>query len=617
MKSLGSFLSLNLLLISCLFSQGSFASVSSSAKISDAHLEIGDQVTVSIEISSDKKLTRLGPKFRPPEISGLDYLGVSESSSTSLSFNGQNQTSSYKMTYSISYSCNKEGAFKIPSMNLDVPALSPTRPLSFRVYKKLPEGFKKKRSRLSGRRRNSMNSLLDRFMGRPNQSSQNQEQDLEFFTEVEVSKTEIFKGEQILATWYVYVSEAASLGTFDTLRFPTLKGFWKEDVNFAARFFWKPVQRDGKRYKRALLSSYALTPYKEGEYEIDPFELRTVASLGFFNHTRKVLKAKSDPVSILVKPHPLPKPESFLGGVGRFKFELNQSSKKQEVLNGEPFTIGFRIIGDESATKFLKRPALDLGNAFKLYKSKEDYKFVVSKISSYKLFNYSLIPKAEGVFKFPDVKVSFLDPDTGAYYDQFIKLPTYKVVPNKNFKKIKDEDFVLKGNVQSSDEKFKPQKLSNGFGFFEILYKPIATWLIVALLLAVICVGFYFYKKISSVPSFQENLAANLEERLKLVSQLLKEKKRNQALTELINVLSLLVGSVSGKRFGAEQEFEKAIENLPSSLKSSRSQLEKLNEDLQNMRFGSSLESYTNKVKLEECLQDFQKIFIDFRKYLR
>ena len=102
-----------------------------------------------------------------------------------------------------------------------------------------------------------------------------------------------------------------------------------------------------------MLSSYALTPYKEGKYEIDPFELRTVVSQGFFNPIRKVLNAKSEPVSVLVKPLPKPIPGDFLGGVGRFKFELNQPNKKQQVLYGEPFNLSFRVIGDQSATKFL------------------------------------------------------------------------------------------------------------------------------------------------------------------------------------------------------------------------------------------------------------------------
>ena len=127
-------------------------------------------------------------------------------------------------------------------------------------------------------------------------------QKLEFFTEVEVDKTEIFKGEQFVATWYIYVTKGASLGTFDTLKFPTLKGFWKEDVYFASRFYWKPYKKDGKIYMRATLGAYALTPYNSGNFEVDPFELRTVVTKGFFNSRRKVVKAQSDPVAILVKP---------------------------------------------------------------------------------------------------------------------------------------------------------------------------------------------------------------------------------------------------------------------------------------------------------------------------
>jgi hypothetical protein len=617
MRSLGS-LAVLLFLTSVFYAPLSLAKVTVKARISSLNLEIGDQLSVSIEISSDKELARTGPKFKPPMLSGFDFLG----SSTSVSFGlgGGGKKLSYTTTYNLNYSCNKAGEYKFPSMNLDISSVAPTKPMGFKVYKKLPENLKKQKQ--ANRRRRGLSNpfdrldQIDRFFDRNTKPREVINQELEFFTEVEVSKTEIFKGEQILAEWYIYVTDSASLGTFDTLRFPTLRGFWKEDVNFASRFFWKPYQKDGKRYQRALLSSYALTPYKEGDYEIDPFELRTVVSQGFFNPVRKVLKAKSDPVAILVKPLPEPQPKDFLGGVGRFKFELNQTNQKQEVLYGERFDVNFRIVGDQSATKFLKEPSLDLGGSFRLYKSKEDYKFIPSRVSSYKLFNYSLIPKEEGVFKFPDVKVSFLDPDTGAYYEQYIKLPTYKVLPNKNLKKIKDEDYAEQDEIVVGSGGFKFQELNQGF-LLGFLYRPLPVLFLILIFLLAFGASIYIYKTVSRVPTFQEDLIKKLEQRLFLVSDLLKEKKRNKALTELINILSLLIGSVSGKRFGAEQELEKAIENLPTSLKSSAEELKTLNEDLQNMRFSSSLESYTNKVKLEECLTKFKKIFLNYRKYLR
>ena len=46
-----------------------------------------------------------------------------------------------------------------------------------------------------------------------------------FFIIAEVDKTEAYKGEQILASWYLYTR--GRVRDIDTLKYPTLKGFWK------------------------------------------------------------------------------------------------------------------------------------------------------------------------------------------------------------------------------------------------------------------------------------------------------------------------------------------------------------------------------------------------------
>jgi hypothetical protein len=592
------------------------------ASLSSSNVEIGDVVGYIIELSSDKDLRSPGANFSPPNLKGLEFQNVSQSSSTSVSYTNGSVAKEYVSVYTLNYLATEEGSVLFPAVDLDISEKIKTKPLSLKIYKTLPQNLRQQQMPQANSF-GSSNSLIDQIFGRSQRpSSQDSNEPIEFFTDVEIDKTEIYKGEQLVATWYIYVTPGTSLGTFDTLRFPTLKGFWKEDVNFASRFYWKNVTKDGKRYMRALLSSYALTPYNSGTYIIDPFELRTVATRGFFNASRKILKAESTPIAINVKPLPEPIPETFSGGVGRFKIDSVKTNSNRNVLLREPFEVSFRVVGDESTTKFLKTPKMDLSEDFKLYKVKEDHKFVTSKVSSYKTFNYSLIPKKEGVYRFPDLKMSFLNAETGEYYDEYVKLPTYKVLPNKNAPQIFDEAFEEEGVLTAESEKNQLESMAyqentNGRGFFELLYFSLPLiWTLFILLIAGLG-SFILFRKLSYVLPVKESLAFELEKRALLVSTLLKENKRNQSLSELINILSLLVGAVNGKRFGAEKEIEQAVRSLPASLKSSGLKLKDLNDELQEMRFGSSLESYTNKDKLETCLKDFKKLFLEFREYLR
>ncbi|MGH1467537.1 MAG: BatD family protein [Bdellovibrionales bacterium] len=616
MKKLGSLF----FFVNLLFSSLAFGSLKVESSLSDHHLEIGDQVTYRITVISDEKLVRPGKQFSPPEIKGLDYMGVSESSSTGISITNSKRTASYKIIISINYACMREGNFKIPSVDLDLPGGLRTKSINLKVYKKLPANLKKSQSSTAGRRRNRIDSLLDQFMGRTTvQPGTQQRGDFnpEFFTEVEIDKNEVFKGEQVIATWYVYLSANTSLGSFDTLEFPTLRGFWKEDVNFATRFYWKPVLRNGKRYVRSVLSSYALTPYNAGVLNVDSFTLRAVVSQqSFFNRQRKVLKAVSTPLSITVKDLPKPVPASYFGGVGRFKVDSGRSSQKREVLFAEPFIYRIRVIGDKANTKFIKPLKIDTGKEFEVYNIEEEYKFIPQKVSSYKDFKYTIVPKKEGTYRLPEVKVSFLNAETGEYYDSYVKLPVFKVLPNKNADKIKDADFAE--DVESTEGDLETAfTFKKGVSYVDYIYVGIPYSLQVIFLLLTLGFCFFLYKRISKVEVGEESLIKNLEERTHKAAATFKAGKRKEALDELINVYSLLIGGVSGKRFGVEEAFNKATENLPPSLKSDSEDLKKLNETLQELRFGSVLESKENQVKLQECLEQFTKLFSEVRDYLR
>ena len=93
-----------------------------------------------------------------------------------------------------------------------------------------------------------------------------------FFIDVEVDKNQVYEGEQVTATYYIY--SRGRVTEIDTLKYPTLAGFWKEDIELATRLNFRPTIINGIRYNRALLASYALFPIKAGKAVIDPYKAK-------------------------------------------------------------------------------------------------------------------------------------------------------------------------------------------------------------------------------------------------------------------------------------------------------------------------------------------------------
>ncbi len=394
-----------------------------------------------------------------------------------------------------------------------------------------------------------------------------------------------------------------------------MRGFWKEDVNFATRFYWKPVIKNGKPYVRSILNSYALTPYNSGSFEVDSFKLRAVVSpQSFFAQNRQVLTALSPKVSITVKPLPTPIPDTFYGGVGRFKIDSEKAGEKREVLYAEPFRHRLRIIGDKSNAKFIKPPKIDLGGEMVVYNTDETFEFIRSKLSSYKDYVYTLIPKKEGLFTPPDSVMTFLDPETEEYYDLFVEFPTFKSLPNKRAGKIKDEDFDEMLGKKPKEEKVFSR--INDSAYLDFIFFHINLKIQIAVFFLFILFAAWYFIRNSSYEETGEVLVAVLEKRTQNALKLFDDGDYKNALSELINVYSLLIGGLTGKRFGVEGAFEEASKALPASLKSEERLLRHLNTNLQELRFGSLLESDKNQDKLRKCIEQFQNLFLKMRAYL-
>ena len=624
MEKLGKMLTL--LLIFSVAPIRSEATTKVEAKIVNADVEVADQVQLEVSITSDDGMKDFGENFKPPQSvsdGALEFISSSMSSNTSYRIANGKTEASFLKKLTLTYAAYKEGTWYIPEFSVNDELNESVGPFKVRVYKNLPDQFKQKQQQAQNpSANNGFGSLFRQFFGRdagddPFDNRTGQEENLTFFSEVEVDKTTVFEGEQVFAKFYIYTNGVIT--KFDTLKFPTLEGFWKEDVEFANRFNWESVERDGKQYQRAILSSYILIPYTNGEHVIDSFDLRaTVSGAGFgFIRDSKIFKKKSQEVKINVLPlNPLPEDSlgQYKGGVGNFGIDILGETDKKEILQGETFRLKLKVVGSESSVKFIEAPDLDLGDQFKLLSVEEDYKFFPAKLSSIKVFTYNLIPLKEGLYKIPDLKMMFhknyetqLQPPY--YYDLTQEMPTLKVKKNLNTNKFVDEEFI---EIEKNKviQPFKSTWLEKAASV------KIPDYVYYFLFFIILLVGGFIFRKelefLEKPISFEEKLTRQNKE----IEQNINDKNFETAATQFINLNYLLVGGLTGKRLSTEEEYLKSLQSLPAGLKSKKELFSEIMKETQHLRFGCDLRLKENQDKLLECLKKFDQLYIEVKPYL-
>ncbi len=237
-----------------------------------------------------------------------------------------------------------------------------------------------------------------------------------FFIQVETDKVEAYVGEQVTVSFYLYTS--GMIRDLDTLKYPSLKGFWKEDIEIATHLNFQSEVIDGVPFKKALLASFALFPIKEGVSTIDPYQAKcTVVSgndpFGALGMGRAFTYTKSsEPVKIKVKPLPIEgRPADFSGAVG--DFQVTARIEDNNVVANQPFPLKIRFEGRGNA-KLIDIPPFQVPEGMELYDTQKDSKFF-GWGTSFKEFTLQLIPRRDGEFTIPPISASMFDPQSKKY----------------------------------------------------------------------------------------------------------------------------------------------------------------------------------------------------------
>lgn len=540
----------------------SHADVDVSSSVDRNKMGKNDSFTFSITISSKSSVSAQEPQL--PVLESFDIINTWTGVESRSNFiNGQFQVER-KQTFNYMLAPQKEGKFKIGSANIEIDGKTyNTKPIDIEVVAgdSLPPPPTQNQQSLFDDEDDIFSQFLQR-RPRPGFRSQPIDPNDSFFIQVEVDKTEVYAGEQLTATFYLY--SRAQITDIDTLNYPSLNGFWKEDIEVATRLGFKDEIVNGIVYRRALLASYALFPIKPGVAKIDPYKARcsvlTSGALGFGRPVQLTKESKEVEIKVKALP-PTDTDIPFVGGVG--EFTVSSSLDSREIPMNQPLTWKIVFSGSGNA-KLIDLPKFELPEGLELYSSKNEAKFQVNGASS-KEFELLVIPRKPGSYSLPQFTMKLFNPNTSKYYTVNTQPETINVQAGKGDETI--SSIPLAENKEPEKSKsYEPQIILSwqASPFVLSQFQIFSLWGALYFLVTIFLIWRGF--KELRFGQRKKDIEAILRSKFKKVYESRDKQDWRAVGVEVMNTFYFLLGEISGQG-GASQEIEKLMLKVPPSVR--------------------------------------------------
>ncbi len=387
---------------------GSFAESTRFTMTAPNIVRTGEQFRLSFT------LNERGNDLQLPDLSNFEILmGPSTSQSSNFQMINGKTTQSVTFSYIYVLRAKTEGTFTI-------------RPASIKVDGKIFESNSVKIQVVKGQKP-ARQGRSSASQGQSSSSSENSSADISkenLFVKVDVTKSNVYKGEQIIATVKLYVSPNVPVRGFDDVKLPSYEGFWTQDIEVPNQVSFNREVYNNKIYQVGILKKTILFPQQTGKIKIDPFEITCIVQQrirqqrsffdDFFDNYRNVkAKVTSDPVYIRVKDLP-PAPTNFYGAVGTFNYSAGIDKKKLK--SNEAATLKINITGNGNL-KLIEAPKIEFPADFEVYDPKTSDRTNASDngLNGSKTFEYLFIPRYAGEYTIPAVTFSYFNPSVQKY----------------------------------------------------------------------------------------------------------------------------------------------------------------------------------------------------------
>lgn len=342
--------------------------------------------------------------------------GPNQTVQSVMHFSRGQQTIRTSRVYSWMLEAPREGTFLIGPATL----VHGSTKLASRSLELNCEGQAQPRSQRQQRSRNPLANLPDPFVDDPfgtalfgDVSPPRGESDI--FLRASVDKTEVYLGEQVTLSLYLY--SQADISGVQALSFPKLDGFWAEDIEAPTQLYPEMKTVRGRPYRAYMLRKRALFPLRAGELTVDPVEAQVNLALSlFFGAQAETVKRRSRPVTLTVKPLPADgQPSGFeASSVGAFRLKATPSAQRVEL--GQPVQLQLSIEGTGNV-KSLRVPRLSLPPGLKTYDPtvSDKTRIAGNRYGGTKTVEWVVVPERTGRFELPALTLPYFDPSRGQY----------------------------------------------------------------------------------------------------------------------------------------------------------------------------------------------------------
>lgn len=617
-----------LMLVLMLLPQFAFTAenINVTSAVDRSQVGIGDVINLSVRISATDSVQVEEPHL--PPLSGFDLINVSSGSETRSTFaNGKFMTQQSRVfTYMLAVS--QKGVLSIPEIPVQIEGKTyKTQPIKItaNASRSAPQNQQAQRGRGQPQgpfqdmddMEELFNQMLQRrmaphFQGQPPGGGQvtppvNPEE--AFLILAETDKTKAYVGEQITVNYYLYTR--GQIRDIDTLKYPDLRGFWKEELEMATRLNFEGAQINGVAYQRALLVSYALFPIKAGKATIDPYKAKcTVVTPSNFGFGRPYVFTKvSRPIQIEVLDVPAEgRPANFSGAVGSFRVSAQFEPPTGTV--NQPVTLRVRFEGKGNA-KLIELPKLELPASFELYDQKNQAKFLKDG-TSFKEFEVMILPREPGVFNIPAAAAAVFDPQTRKFSQatsQPLNITVTGTATTPGAGQPQVPGLAPAPAAGAPPENELPD-LTPDMEEGVVSVSALQNIFTVALFAAILALlGWKGWTSLRRRPK-RANLAAVLKRRLKTVREFAASGDWRKVGVELTNTLYYVLGQIS-EQGGANVDLERLLQSTPPSLRHELSEkIMKLVERCEALSFAPEklVGDLIEKPKLNALIDDFESV---------
>lgn len=412
---------LNFLVVFFCCMQNVQAQVSVQASVDRTQVEVGEVIQLTVAIEADQVGGLPAPAVPTP--SGVQLVGSTSSTSTSISIVNGAMSTTRTTTYVFSFQTQREGAVVFGPAKLEYDG---------KIY-------------TSSTVRVEVVKRTGRAQTRPTpgqdlNASQVQEIEDNLFLQAVPDKKSVYVGEQVGITYKLYTRY--DLNNVHYGQIPTFTGFWAETLFDAKRLNLQREVVNGRAFNVSQLKRLALFPTTKGTHKLAqlevicdvPVQTRSRSLFGFdsFDPFRtQQVTVRSEDLSIDVKPLPPGAPPEFGGAVGRF--DITVEATPASVLAGDPVAVKVAVMGIGNL-QAISEPVRPDDAHLKFYDPQTNLEANTQggRYGGKKTFEYVMIPGKAGEITVPPFKLSFFDPVNERYATVASQAIALIVAPNAN-----------------------------------------------------------------------------------------------------------------------------------------------------------------------------------------